>query len=124
MKRITFLFLVLILVSTSEVAAQEVEIGSILHILERDRMKVVNPESITNDSDFQFEFQDPCVVHRTGKLKVKEKAESDLLVEYMIEGKNYLGSCPSGALFNITEEKFRAMDRRYYETRDRLDLLW
>lgn len=124
MKRIAFLFLVLMLISISKVAAQEVEIGSISHIPEWDRMKVVNSESITNDSDFQFEFQDPCVVHRTGKLKVKEKTESDLLVEYMIEGKNYLGSCPSGALFNITEEKFRAMNKRYHETRDRLDLLW
>lgn len=124
MKRTALLFSVFIFILVFEIFAQQVEVGSISHVPEWDQMKVVNPEGVTNDSDFHFEFQDPCVIHRTAKIKVKSKTNPKLLVEYLVEGKNYLGSCPSGSLFYITEERFKAMNKRYYETRDRLDLLW
>lgn len=124
MKRIVLVFSVLIFILIFKVSAQKVEIGSISYVPEWDQMKVVNSEGITNDGNFHFEFQDPCVIHRTAKLKVKDKLESKLLVEYLIEGKNYLGSCPSGALFYVTEEKFKAMNKRYYKTRNRIDILW
>lgn len=125
MNRIVILLTVfLTLILTFNVSAQVVEVGSVAQIPEWDQMKVVNSQVLKNDSDLSFSTQDPCVVHRTGKLTVKKKDEHKLLVEYSIEGKNYLGSCPSGVLFSVTEEKFRALNKRYYETRNRLDILW
>lgn len=124
MKRIILLTSILLLIFTFKSKSQEVEVGSISYIPEWDQMKIVNPDGITNDSDLHFEYQNHCVVHRTGFLKVKKKEASNLLVEYFIEGKNYLGSCPSGSLFYVTEEKFKALNKKYYDTRDRLDILW